>query len=592
MNRHTRAASVLAVLILALPSAAATWSGMGSSEPDRKDSASFLPFEPTTTPGVIYFNHFSDEFQVLNPNVGALGSRQEPPGTVHEMAMLGQWVDCNQDGFVGVSESALFEYPAQLLSTDQATDICPDGGANNQGGWVTEFLPIGTNVPMDNGDGTADFNSQFNPRMVVDNASIVWGDNGLPDDSKDILSGSCQVNPQHGSYHSTGKLLRFADCTFGLYENYNQIFYGAPDFGVAGQNVPLPGADPSNSHGLAGPDCWGQADCTTWDNPGPWNVQTAGADESEGGKADVVVMDCSQEHGILTSTTAPVTAALAGAKPDLSGVDDQDTGVVQLASDEYDSVVLATELNRVKSPTPSTATDGTVAATATELYEEGADNCNPNDDVDGGFYSCYGATNAEPLCESDSSQSTFGKPKINPDSTMNFSAQNRGHNFFGLPEADTGPSNDQTPQCYGLQRWGCAELDGDFWFDELIGFPTTNPTVSGDVTRGTFGFQQPFYQTFYAHVSSTSGTTPGGSGTYGSTQCPVPAPGAPVQNGWACDTSVWYTHDDGSKVEETAFFPHAVVGQAYELRDVDCYDGSIVDGVPVFAGAGTLGAPC
>src|SRR5438094_2842739 len=98
--------SVITLLIaagLALPLAAATWHGIGTSEPDTAIDATAVRMfaAPDTSPTGkhVYFDAFPTQggpasFSPANglnanPNVGLLGSRIEPAGLVQFNALLG-----------------------------------------------------------------------------------------------------------------------------------------------------------------------------------------------------------------------------------------------------------------------------------------------------------------------------------------------------------------------------------------------------------------------------------------------------------------------------------------------------------------------
>lgn len=176
---------VLAALLLAnVPSSSATWSFQGDAEPSTPyDGPAFMWGGPAEAGvrGRVYFNVVTLVGStgagggVANPNVAALGSRIAPFGAVTHEAMLGVWVDCNQDGDVGLAESAVREYSSALLTDDS---LCPPvsgspnawvPGAHNYNAWVSEYVPIG------NGQALA-----TDRRVYRDDEAMVWGDRGRP----------------------------------------------------------------------------------------------------------------------------------------------------------------------------------------------------------------------------------------------------------------------------------------------------------------------------------------------------------------------------------------------------------------------------
>jgi hypothetical protein len=125
--------------------------------------------------------------------------------------------------------------------------------------------------------------------------------------------------------------------------------------------------------------------------------------------------------------------------------------------------------------------------------------------------------------------------------------------------------------------------------------PTFRGTLTdGSVDAGDTEVDGAMYWSFYAFVgSATLGkgfVTPGGSGKYGSAQCGAFTSGE--HHGWNCDASEWYLLADGTNSQDTSPRPLALPGQTYNLRDVDCFDGSVGEtGVgisPAFYG----GNPC
>lgn len=180
--KKSLALMVALVLLMSLAPATASWSWRGSSEPSTDhDGESFMWRSAPTSLGSrrIYFNVVAfNEPPVgdlgLNPNAGALDTRNENFGAEQHEAMLGVWIDCNRDGYVGMMETALREYPSTAL-LDWA--LCPPSygsknswnGDHNYNGWVSELVPIA--------------NAQVKPtdkRVYRDDSAMVWGDYGKP----------------------------------------------------------------------------------------------------------------------------------------------------------------------------------------------------------------------------------------------------------------------------------------------------------------------------------------------------------------------------------------------------------------------------
>lgn len=185
--------ATLLLLALLASDASATWKAFGTAEPDSTyDSSDFMWYEPPA-PGErkVYFNAFQTLGYVLvNPNVGALGTRILAEPHQGDRAMLGVWQDCNGDGYVGMAETALQDYRAELLPADGQARCPPRLGepTHNDGVWVTELIPIG---PDYDGKGRT-----WNPRVYYDDFAQVWGDRGrpvprVPDDAAPVYVSDC-----------------------------------------------------------------------------------------------------------------------------------------------------------------------------------------------------------------------------------------------------------------------------------------------------------------------------------------------------------------------------------------------------------------
>ena len=173
----------LALLLLATaaPTTLSTWRAGGSFEPSTSwDDPTFM-WTDAAPAGVhrVYFNAItttsSGPFRA-SPNVGAAGTTHEPPTAEQSIALLGVWLDCNGDGYVGLAEHALPEYSASLLAN---TATCPPStgptgtwtaGAHNYNGWVSEYVPIGPAT------------SNVDRRVYKDAEAMVWGDIRRPDE--------------------------------------------------------------------------------------------------------------------------------------------------------------------------------------------------------------------------------------------------------------------------------------------------------------------------------------------------------------------------------------------------------------------------
>lgn len=200
---------ILLALVLLAPLVSASWGSKGSSEPstpwDWQDGLMF--FDPARAPNLVYFNGFLTQEAgyfvslgtTVNPNVAAVGTGFHP-APYRARALLGVWFDCNDDGYIGLGETGLMEYPDEFLPASHA---CPTGSPSPHldGGIVREFFPLGWP-----GLGGRD----DDPYQLVDRGARVWADEGTPTDAP---RGYCFVlaHPR-GTFSTLGGLLRAVDC--------------------------------------------------------------------------------------------------------------------------------------------------------------------------------------------------------------------------------------------------------------------------------------------------------------------------------------------------------------------------------------------
>ena len=188
------------------------------------------------------------------------------------------------------------------------------------------------------------------------------------------------------------------------------------------------------------------------------------------------------------------------------------------------------------------------------------DECDPSDDRTGGFYQEDDFLGVDP------------NNKTQADWNFQFAAGNRNLPVIGANDGGLG--------------WG----GHTGWYGDSLYLSKTGPNL----VRASLDSVTPagaYWLTFYAHVGPTTTargfTTTTGTGIYGSWHCGTQTTG--IHNGWNCDPSTWYLNLDGTSV--TPPYPYAYPGQAYEFRDVDCYDGSNMAGVAL--GVPAYGAdPC
>ncbi|MFP5356058.1 MAG: hypothetical protein ACLGIK_13075, partial [Gemmatimonadota bacterium] len=142
---------------------------------------------PRSTDNVppVYFNAFHITTKSINPNSALLGSGNLVSPTTFD-AILGIWKDCNDDGFIGLGETAAQSYPVELGVHNP--HICPAGlpepgsshdYTHNDGVWIREFIHIGP--PCESPERTVSRACIDNPAFLPINGTKVWGDSGPPE---------------------------------------------------------------------------------------------------------------------------------------------------------------------------------------------------------------------------------------------------------------------------------------------------------------------------------------------------------------------------------------------------------------------------
>ena len=533
MPRHVLLALAL-VSLVAVPAASSAWRVGGSYEPDTSyDSETWMwPDAPPVGEQRIYFNAITmshETFAGANLNVGLLGTRNEAPADEYHVAILGVWVDCNGDGYIGAAEHALREYPASLLASEAA---CPaltgphnawTAGAHNYNGWVSEYVPI-AREPIPTADR----------RVYRDDAAMVWGDYHRPDEKP--YHRSCTLVPHpRGTFATTGGVMNLVECRFeqkgldGL-GTFNQAM------GEIGDPLGLRFGDEDDARtGTLG------------------RLTLGGAEDSA--RSPATVWDCSRRTnmGELLNTTP-----LGPVAPNF---------VRNLA---------VTEVR----PALGDTSNPSAAAFVNHTYEGGPlDDCDHSNDDGRDVYDW-------PL-ESDFS-GVDPNNKTEADWNFRYESGSRGvlatllgardplFGSSGVPGADLGIG------------WTGFLYSG--WFSDSTWSSKVGPSlVRANLTDA--GFAPAYWLTFYGFVGENTtergfARTPG-SGVYGSWHCGSATSG--VKNGWNCDASAWYTNPNGVPYVEE--YPLARPGQTYLFRDVDCYDGSNDLGIPL--GTAAYGpAPC
>lgn len=505
MAIRTFALSFTLLAIALSPTCLGAWRGYGTSEPDSvHDSVMFLPQDPPVEDGHVYFNGWESERGSANPNSGMLGSRFGDVGQFSLNAMLGIWLDCNQDGYVGLAEQALEEYPDAWLSAaatiaddPRPIETCPDGSMHRSGGWVTELLWIGPDAPSAFGRAGA-----RDPRVVVDETAVVWADDGLYSDPARSVSGSCSLDPAAQGDAPAGPFLVLLDCYTG-----HEV-----------EAEPEP-ADAPEDHDdvLAFPaDPTPETCALVFTAAGAQRIldeRWGSLPQPAGPRAPQACDTASGAHASSDSSYEQTRHAGFGMRAGLKRASDW----VFHFSTQY----------RQNAPTPG-------AALAPGTF----------DHVD-----AAGVARIPLLALIPASQ----------------------------------------PQCFGIMLLE-PHCFRTVWssLDERTN--TRQDLVRADLTSGDVTTDVRVERTYYAHVAARVGVLPGGRAVYGDGACSTIAAGAPASKGWDCDPTRWYRTAEGN--EEVLDDPHATVGDPYELRDVDCYDGQVVQGIPLFVGSGQLGTRC
>ena len=556
MRFPARTLAITIALVLAAPAATAGWKTFGSFEPDTPQdlSGGYMHVNPdvSTNPDhhQTYFNVIVAYEEVsFNQNFGALESRLMIEGFQWPYAILGIWKDCNADGYIGYGAGALIEYHATLLTLPDTPNVCPAGSsAHNDGEWVYEFIAVGPedNVPAPGGEL---------PRMINDTAAYVWGDIGLPGSPH---GAGCFINPPTGTFASSGGVIAWADCFTG-YQGHTAVSLVDPD---GSQN--LKWDKPNEAHcddstltsipiGL-----WSDVPQCPDNNPGKLEENT--------GRPAFSAFDCSSDPALAVDDET-------GLIPD--SVPDPTEGELAIVFGD-DGIELKNEdgsVRRVYAPAvPSTDEGGSYYDGANGTYWAAVDNC---EEPNGGFY-----TSAE--WEVSNEQSV----KREPDYTFEFTAD-EVHAL--VPPSIQDGIGDDFPR-YG----GISPLrTGSYFLTNMpVWRPGTLVTNSVIINSDTLEPQGAAYYTFYARVSdpmAVSGSPASTTGTYGSEWC-TKSDDPAANGGFDCDADNWWDPAKGASPMPTEFYTNRPLGQApgaaYHLRDIDCYDGTVVD--PVRVGLGDI----
>ena len=574
--------TIAAVLMLAVPSTLAGWTSYGDAEPSThydKD-VSWMQPDPNLEHGqkLLYFNGwYANYIALVNPNVGAFETRNEAMGVESPSAILGVWVDCNGDGYIGLAEGALREYSSEVLLGDDS--ICPSAqgdidtwsGDHNYNGWVTEFVPVANNVSSDT----------YNARMYLDREAMVWADNGKPGQASNTGGGggSCPINPQpRGTFRSTGGLIDYAGCSTGVMGTSNVLWQDEHTREVGDETVTAPGIgdvaglrfseDENGREYARGHPVWDQetlgAECE--------GTGTGGECEAENPYSAVYVVDCDGEPTFHSGDTLNNTA------PGL-----YDPAHPQAARE----LLFNTSVDALA---PSTGSSPTIAGTLNQILEENAGNCDHSDNNEGRVYG--------PLESDQTVVVTAGKKSANYNFAWGQPTRGHRYNFswdddFGLPEVGEALGDDNLtiePPIYagrsGLDDFlglGLPLVSGEWFATNLVGRTPGTVQHRADLENQTAdpGPSNARWISHFAYVGAASADQglilPGASAFYGTEQCGIETSG--VHDGWDCDKTSWNLNADGTK--KNVGYPLAEPGSPYNLRDIDCYDGSNNLGVPL-----------
>lgn len=548
------------VVVLALPGGAATWGVHGDVEPSTPwDVRSFMFDEPPTFPGRVYFNVVENEGATgVNPNVAPatrIGARHPTYG-----AFLGEWVDCNQDGYMGMADGAVLEYRWELLFD---TTLCPPGSENNKDGWVYElrWIAPASSAPHPGTD------TYVVPRLLDDPAARVWGDFGLPDGTPPRAT--CALAPiPRGTTSSAGGLVRHADC-----------------LGGRAVEPAVRGIDPT------GALLDERAPLSTFGEP---DTGRTGALEKESGRPAFTTWDCSDPQanhvddptgGSLSGVVLESPSPLVNGKKGVEGIAEvvlfqrENDGKARFRASLTENGSYAYFPN----PAPGFDAGGSLydGANATEFGL--VEHCDQHRDAVPGFKQ-FTLLQAYPEVESDHAGVDPAAGRRRSDFVFDFK-----HNVWSNQESGTvtqgavgAPAigdvfGHAMPQDGGvaIARFAAGGA-GPGWNAQLV-----DTVPSRIVVRDDLEVSAARYATFYAHVGSATTDrgveTPGGSGTYGSPACGAAESG--VISGWDCDPGHWWTPPYSGDMPRNMYSGAGLgvrSGQEYELRDVDCLDDTVL----------------
>lgn len=531
--KATSVALALALLVLA-PSAWAQWSSKGETEPNTAyDTGWRTPPVPSTTTAV-YFNGFAGAWAgaptSANPNL-ATGSRVQPYPYAPS-ALLGVWVDCDRDGYIGNASLGAIEYSSRLLPPHH---ICNESRtttslSHNDGDWVQEFFPIG----YDDVRTTAD----ENPFNLRDQGARVWADWGAPGAAPTTACGDVPL--PRGTLRSTGAMAGLVDCRLGRkgVATWNEAARAAGRDDLSFRDAPAEHPERSSSPlNVANP--WGHERDATMvkavDCEGPM-TPVGVSDPTDNGSGN------GKAHSV---TVMGITFNLTDSRGRFVNA-----SVRPLAPDVDDAGSPAGTVNESQAGTSDCRRDDRDSVLTYEGEQRGSDGGAPY------------------LIETSADPVYAGEPRRRTDFAFTFE---EGVRDAGTPAASLLGRRWQTDAGTGavgtLGTWVATGRD------------TRLPA------RGDLGAAPASLITFYAHVSQgvtdALGLEYGGPGGFYGTPC-----GAV----YLCDATQWWRNAEGADVVprdarlgagENPAVPKATAateigvrtGQRFVARDTDCYAG-------------------
>lgn len=570
------AAAVLSLTIV--PSSALGWGFVGTTEPDSSlDQGGGWMFQgvdvsPNQATRHVYLDAFlaGPAETAVSPNAALIGS-SIVVGNYGYWALLGVWKDCNRDGVVGLADQGVTEYRAELLLD---TSVCPREPtpspiprdwfpSHNDGTWVRELIPLQwleLTTPPDPKDASLD----ANPFNANDNGARVWIDEGVPGEAH-VAAGSCHgYPPPTGSLRSTGGLLNWEDC-FDQYRQTDAIDMVAMQNGLLSP-ISFDDASRDQAHSrsaanLANP--WGnERDATAVD---AWDCDQAPLAQET--LRDPTEESSSANDGLIFRGTIIVNVS-APRVPPVVGLGGSPAGTANATGSGFDRCWRNDRNDRATQASLLPGHAGDALANAPYALEGTASN----------LVLKASTVNMVPV-ELDRSISLFG--------LLGSSAPpNLGIPIGGNDQQQLVFSGTDVTDVTGapFPSFNSPGTGGDgLWYAAPSSTATSIPAATS-----TYAFVSP------SAVSSYGLTLPKGTAV-GSYAVEVCGAGNGQASGWDCDATHWYRDANGKDIsprshylgrDPTSTLPcspkndagclsyGARPGEAFNLRDVDCYDES------------------